>query len=116
MLIAHAPIYLANFKVDFRKSINGLSLLAQSHFDVDIHSRAYFVFINHHRNKVKVLYWDGNGFSLWYKRYEQIRLKVDFEKDKAKQILNADQFQWLLSGLDYENIHSSPQNKYDISH
>lgn len=114
MFVAHAPIHLANFLVDFRKSINGLSLLAQHYFAADLQSKAYFVFINHARNKVKILYWDGNGFALWYKRYERIKLKIAFHKEHRVQLISPDQLQWLLSGLDYQQGYFSTENRYDI--
>ena len=44
MLVAKAPIYLANFAVDMRKSINGLSVMVQEHFKNSVEEGIYYVF------------------------------------------------------------------------
>ncbi len=97
MLVAHSPIYLANCVTDMRKSINGLALLAQAHFDCNPADGAYYVFCNRARNKLKVLYWDTNGFALWYKRLEKSQFKLSYTGGSLT--LSEDQFGWLLSGL-----------------
>ncbi len=61
-----AQVYLALGSTDMRKSINGLSILVQEHLEMNPLSGHLFVFCNRSRNMVKVLYWDRNGFCLWY--------------------------------------------------
>lgn len=112
MLVAKAPIYLANFAVDMRKSINGLSILAQEHFNNSIEDGAYYVFSNKGMNKIKVLYWETNGYCLWYKRLESSKFKLIY--DQETQSLTTQQLQWLLSGLDYQNIQGHKAKEYDI--
>ena len=69
-------VYLANFAVDMRKSIDSLSILVSSHLDQNPGDGALYVFSNRQRNKLKILYWDCNGFCLWYKRLERERFKL----------------------------------------
>ncbi len=90
MLVVHSPIYLANCVTDMRKSINGLTLLAQAHFDCNPADGAYYVFCNRARDKLKVLYWDTNGFALWYKRLEKSRFKLEYTGGSLT--LSEDQF------------------------
>lgn len=61
-------VYLYAGAVDTRKSINGLSTLVEQELELDPMLDALFVFCNRGRDKIKLLYWERNGFLLWYKR------------------------------------------------
>lgn len=56
--------------VDFRKSIDGLAALVELDIKVAVFDPVLFVFLNKPRNRVKILYWERNGFCLWLKRLE----------------------------------------------
>jgi transposase len=60
-------IYLSTGKTDMRKGINGLSLLANSILSDALSDGALFVFRGRNADKIKILYWDGQGFCLFYK-------------------------------------------------
>jgi hypothetical protein len=68
-------IYLHVDPVDFRKSINGLSLIVEDEMALSSISGSLFVFCNKKRDKLKALYWDESGFALWYKRLEKEKFK-----------------------------------------
>jgi len=55
-------VYLARGSTDLRKSIDGLAILVKEGFDLDPFSPSLFVFCNRGRDKLKILYWDHNGF------------------------------------------------------
>ena len=61
--------------MDFRKGINGLSVLVEEQLIHNPFSGQLFVFINRRRDKIKILYWERAGFCLWQKRLEQERFK-----------------------------------------
>ncbi len=61
-------VYLCIDPVDFRKQINGLSMLVQEVLCLDPFSKQLFVFSNRRRDRVKILYWENSGFVLWMKR------------------------------------------------
>jgi len=112
MLVPGNKIYLANFPVDMRKSIDGLCALVLEYFDCNpTDTDCYFVFCNKARNRMKVLYFDKNGFALWLKRLERERFKLRYVNGQVA-LLDPDQFQWLLSGLDYARIKGRQSLKY----
>jgi len=59
-------VYLALGETDMRKSVNGLSIIVSECMEQDPFSGHLFVFCNRRRNILKILYWDSNGFALWY--------------------------------------------------
>lgn len=93
------PIWLYHRPVDFRKQIDGLVMLIASELSQMPTSGELFIFRNRQANKIKLLWYDHNGFWLCYKRLERGRLK--FPKEQLSTLeLTRDQLSWLLSGLD----------------
>jgi transposase len=96
----NAQIWLYPKPIDFRKQIDGIVMLIADHLRLDPTSGQLFLFRNSSANKIKILWWDRNGFWLCYKRLEQGKLKFPGVMDNV-MLLTADQFSWLLSGLDF---------------
>src|SRR5690554_6043158 len=69
-------VYLYPKPVDFRKSIDDLSALVELDIKAAVFDPVLFVFLNRARNRVKILYWERNGFCLWLKRLEAERFKA----------------------------------------
>ncbi len=97
-------IYLHRDPVDFRKAINGLSVIVQDEMALSPFDRALFVFCNKQRNQLKVLYWDNTGFALWQKRLEKSRFKWPKKQSQATFQLTHEQWLWLLRGVDINKI------------
>ena len=93
-------VYLHRDPVDFRQSINGLSVIVESEMQLSALSGALFVFCNKRRDKVKLLYWDRSGFALWYKRLEQENFSWPRRVNESVVTLTEDQLHWLLAGYD----------------
>ncbi|AZE49470.1 Mobile element protein [Pseudomonas chlororaphis] len=70
-------VYLYPKPVDFRKSIDGLAALVELDIKVAVFDPVLFVFLNKPRNRVKILYWERNGFCLWLKRLETAPVTAD---------------------------------------
>lgn len=106
-------VYLCVSPVDFRKAIQGLSLLVEQSLQLDPFESTLFVFINRRRDKIKILYWEKNGFCLWYKRLEKQRFKWPALCDNDTITLDGEQLNWLLDGFDlwknkpHESLHFS---------
>ena len=99
--------------VDMRKSIDGLSGLVMDLLKESPQSGHLFVFYNRARDKVKILYWDKNGFVMHYKRLEKGRFKLrGLEKD-GSILLSENQLQWLLAGLDFRVMEDFSHLNYE---
>ncbi|RMU24903.1 ISPsy5, Orf1, partial [Pseudomonas avellanae] len=93
-------VYLYPKPVDFRKSIDGLAALVELDIKVAVFDPVLFVFLNRHRNRVKILYWERNGFCLWLKRLESERFKTSPDETDQAIVLTVQELNWLLDGFD----------------
>jgi transposase len=109
----HLEILLCKKPCDMRKSINGLSQLIASEFGYNPSDGRLYIFINKECNKLKILYWDKNGFCLWYKRLEKANFKLPAIGDAKVLPLEYEQLQWLLSGLDMGKVKGFERLKYE---
>jgi transposase len=75
-LTSATRIYLYRPYCDMRKSFDGLCGLIRRELGADPLSGSLFVFCNRRCNMVKILYWDRDGFALWFKRLEQGRFSL----------------------------------------
>ncbi|BBN97853.1 IS66 family insertion sequence element accessory protein TnpB [Sporolactobacillus terrae] len=92
--------YLAKGPTDLRKSIDGLSILVQESFHLDPFAPCLFVFCNRKRDKLKILYWEYNGFWLYYKRLEKGTFQWPKANDASPSLkIDRRQLNWLLDGL-----------------
>ena len=104
-------VFVSNSVTDMRKSTNGLSALVLDEFKQSPTSCHVFVFHNRARDKVKILFWDRNGFVLYYKRLSKGRFKFTIRPDDVLEITH-DQLSWLLAGLDFQLMHQFNELNY----
>ena len=109
-LLQSIPIRLASQAVDLRKGILGLSLMASEHLQGDP-QKQLFIFYNRNRDKLKGLFWHGNGFILLCKNLEQGRFYVP-NLDQESIELSEDEFTWLLSGLNWPLLSGWHEKEY----
>lgn len=93
-------VYLYPKPVDFQKSIDGLAALVELDIKVAVFDPVLFVFLNRHRNRVKILYWERNGFCLWLKRLKSERFKTSHDVTEEAIVLSVQELNWLLDGFD----------------
>jgi len=96
-------VLLSRTPVDMRKSIDGLSILVADLFQKNPISDYLFVFRNRYGDKIKILYWNCNGYCLFYKRLERGRFKFPSCHDGCFEI-TTQQLNWLLDGLDFMTL------------
>ena len=90
---------------DMRKSFDGLSGLVTEHLGGNPRSGEVFVFINKRRDRIKLLAWQGSGFTLYYKRLESGTFELPHYDLAAGGIrLDYAQTVLLVDGLSLQNL------------
>jgi len=95
-----ARVYLACGATDMRKSITGLAVLAQEHLRQNPASGAVFAFRGRKGDRIKLLYWDGQGFCLYYKILQKGRFPWPGSGDAVARLTSA-QLAMLWEGIDW---------------
>ena len=91
-------IYIACGYTDLRRGIDGLACIVQQQFSLDPFSNTLFLFCGRCRDRIKALYWEGNGFVLLYKRLENGVFQWPRNEVEARE-LTPQQYRWLMEGL-----------------
>jgi transposase len=100
-----AKILLARGATDMRKSFTGLITLTEAVLRYDPASGHLFVFINRRRDMIKILYWDGTGFCIWYKRLARGGFQMPAIDSRASSVeLSASQLSLILEGIDLNSV------------
>jgi transposase len=96
-------IWLATKPTDLRKSFDGLAELVRQQIHVDPYSGHLFVFRNKRADRVKLLYWDDDGYAIWYKRLEVGTFRFPTSED-GRVSMRATDLQMLLDGVDLDSV------------
>lgn len=97
-------IYIKPGITDMRKQINGLSAIVQTELKLDLFNSNLFMFCNRNKKRLKILYWDRNGFCLWLKRLEKDRFPWPKNREEVMEITQNQLFM-LLDGIDFFNAY-----------
>jgi len=96
-------IYLGTQPADMRRSFDGLAYLVQQFLAGDPLSGHLFVFRNKAGDRIKVLFWDGDGYVIYYKRLEEGTFRFPAGKGSAVTVRAAD-LTMLLDGVDLTSV------------
>ena len=101
-LPASVRVYLCLTPCDMRKSFDSLQALVREHLELDAFAGHLFVFASRRKDRVKILYWDRDGFAVWSKRLEDGTYAIPFGDDTAERQreITAQELGALLSGID----------------
>jgi transposase len=105
-LPASVRIWVATTPTDLRKSFDTLAELVRQQFQLDPLSGQLFVFTNKRADRIKLLYWDEDGFVLLYKRLEAGTFRLP-QADAPRVTLRAADLQMLLDGVDLDSVKRS---------
>ena len=92
-------VFLCTTPTSMNFSFDRLMGLAERTFNQDPLSGHLFLFVNRDRDRIKILFWDRDGFCIWYKRLERGVFEMP-ASDQAGVELDYKQLSRMLGGLD----------------
>ena len=93
-------VFVATARVDGRKGIDGLSVLVRSQFAEDPLSGTMFVFFSRRADRVRVLYWDRDGYVLVTKRLEKGTYRLPWRPEQRRVVIEAAELLLVLEGIE----------------
>lgn len=104
-------VFLHTAPVDFRRGFDGLAGVVRDDFGDDPLSGHLFVFRNRRADRVKILFWDRDGFWLLYKRLERGTFR--FPRAESGRIeVEAVELAFLLEGVDLAKLERQERYRY----
>ena len=100
-------VYLAVGATDLRKSFDTLAGVVRNSLRLDPLSGHLFAFTNSRRNRLKILFWDRNGWWLCSKRLESGTLSWPTSVSASVE-LSSEELMLLLSGIDLSKTQRRP--------
>lgn len=102
--------YLYTGYADMRKSFDGLCGIIKTQMALNALSGSVFIFMNRRRTQVKLLLWEGDGFSIYYKRLEKGTFELPTSNSQLETVaLDARQLQFILQGISLRKIVYRPR-------
>ena len=95
-----ARVYVATARIDGRKGIDGLSVLVRSQFAEDPLDGTMYVFFSRRGDRVRLLYWDRDGYVLIMKRLEIGSFRTPWESEDGRVVIEAAELLLVLEGID----------------
>jgi len=98
-------VYLCAAACDMRKGFDSLALMVREFLGHDPLSGHLFLFVGRGRDRIKMLYWDRDGYALWYKRLEDGTFKLPRVEAGVPGVeLKASELAMLLDGIDLRSV------------
>ena len=105
-------VFLYREPVDFRKSFNGLAAIVEQELERNPFDGDLYAFTNRRGNKIKCLFWERNGFVLYYKSLAQEKFHWPTQADELIT-LTGEQLNWLLEGYNINAMQAHKKVDYD---
>jgi len=98
-------VWLATAPADMRCSFDRLAELAASVTGQDPLSGHLFLFRSRGGDRLKILYWDADGYALWYKRLEEGTFKLPKIQEGERSVqLRPSELAMMLDGIDLKSV------------
>ncbi len=107
-------IYIGVEPIHMNKYFNGLAALVSDVIEQNPLSGKLFVFRNRRKDKLKIFYWDRNGFVIWYKRLDKGRFKFP-KSDALSYSITQEDLKLLLDGINLDKLKRFPELYYQAA-
>ena len=97
-----SAVYLFTQPCDMRCGFDRLAAKVKQDIDKSVLRGGLYVFVSRERSRVKILYWDRDGYALWYKRLEAGVFRVE-KRDGVEELSGVD-LRNLLDGVELSRI------------
>jgi len=88
-----------------RRSFDGLHSIVQSEFNRDVQGGDMFLFLNKRRDRIKIMWWDGDGMAIFMKRLESGTYQLPaITADQVSLVMDRTQVELLLSGIELSSV------------
>ena len=104
-------LFVATKPVDGRKGADSLMVIVRDVFRKDPLSGHLFVFFSMRRDRVRIVYWDRNGFAMWTKRLEHRRFRLTFVEGDDLDVtsIEAAELGLILEGIELAGARRRPR-------
>lgn len=100
-LFPTVEIYFCLTPADMRRSFDGLARMAEEHLQRQVLGGGMFVFVNKARDRLKLLWFAGDGYCLFSKRLERGRFALPVPQENEQSVsLNATELTLMVGGID----------------
>lgn len=93
--------YVACGYTDLRLGIDGLAAIVMTQYGLELQEDSLFLFCGRRTDRIKALYWAGDGYVLLYKRLSNGRFQWPRNETELRK-LEPRSFRWLMEGLQIE--------------
>jgi transposase len=100
MIPSHVRIFVCTEPLDMRRSFDGLALAARERLGKDPREGGLFVFANKRSNRLKILWFDRNGYCLLYKRLHRALFRLPSDGGASSVQIDSAALGTLLAGVD----------------
>ncbi len=80
-------IFLCTEPIDFRKGFDGLTGIVTASIGQNVIDGSLFLFVNRRRDRIKALWWETGGLTLWYRRLEQGTVELPKPQDNLSHVM-----------------------------
>jgi transposase len=94
---------------DMRRHFDSLSGMVTSQMQQNILSGDIFIFLNRRRNQIKLLLFEGDGFSIYHKRLEKGTYELPQHEDGVSLSLSREQLLLILEGISLRSVKKRPR-------
>jgi len=114
-LSSSCSYYLYTESTDMRKGFDSLSGLVSAQLKMNVLNGAVFIFFNKKRDQVKLLLWEEDGFSMYYKRLEKGTYELPAnDHHSASLTITSQQLHLLLQGISLNSVRRRKRYQHKV--